>query len=290
MKPPSFAYHVPGSVAEAAALLGDLEEGSRVLAGGQSLIPLMNFRLSQPPHLVDIGRLEELSYVRLDDGHVAVGAGTRQSELEESDVAATRTPLLTEAVRLVAHPPIRHRGTVGGSIAHADPAAELPTVALAMDAEVVATSRGGARTIPARDFFEAAFTTSLRPDELVTEVRFPAWPPGSGWAFEEFTRTHGNFAVVGVGALVHVDGDAIDRAAVALCGVGGAPVRAAGTEAALVGQRPTPDVLDRAAEAAADGLAPSSDVHGSADYRRRLVRFYTRRALEAALARRGGRE
>jgi carbon-monoxide dehydrogenase medium subunit len=248
----------------------------------------MNFRLSQPPHLVDIGRLQDLAYVRLDDGHLAVGAGTRQSELERSDVATARTPLLVEAVRLVAHPPIRHRGTVGGSIAHADPAAELPTVALALDAEVVATSRRGARSIPARDFFEAAFTTSLQPDELVTEIRFPTWPEGSGYAFEEFTRTHGNFAVVGVGALVHLDGDVIDRAAVALCGVGGAPARAAGTEAALVGQRPTADTLDRAADAAADGLAPSSDVHGSAAFRRRLTRFYTRKALEAALARRGG--
>ena len=291
MKPAPFSYHAPTTVGEAVSLLGDLGDEARVLAGGQSLIPLMNFRLAQPAHLVDVNPVSELDYVRNDDGWLSVGARTRLSAAEASREVAERAPLLLEALHMVAHPPIRHRGTVGGSMAHADPAAELPVVALAMDGEMVVGSSRGTRAVAAADFFKGPFSTDLDAGELLTECRFQTWPgEGTGSAFLEFTRTHGNFAVVGAAALVHLEGERIDRAAVALCGVGGRPVRAALAEQGLLGQVPTTELVAAAAESAAAGLEPASDVHGSGDFRRKLARVYVGRALALAIARaRGGR-
>jgi carbon-monoxide dehydrogenase medium subunit len=286
MKPAPFSYHAPSTVREVVSLLAEFQDEGRVLAGGQSLIPLMNFRLAQPAHLIDVNPVSELDYVRRDDGWLAVGARTRLAAAEASAEVAQHAPLLRDALELVAHPTIRHRGTVAGSLAHADPAAELPAVALAMDADMVVTSGRGTRIIAAADLYQGPFSTSLEADELLTECRFPTWPrAGTASAFLEFTRTHGNFAVVGTAVLVHLYGDRIDRVAVALCGVGGKPVRATRAEAHLVGKAPSTDLVAAAAEAAATGLEPASDLHGSGDFRRKLARVLVGRALELAFAR-----
>lgn len=290
MKPAPFVYHAVRTAREAVAVLADLRDQGRVLAGGQSLVPLMNFRLAQPAHLVDINPVAELDFIRSDNGLLAIGARTRQATLERSQEAVGRAPLLVEAVKLVGHPPIRHRGTIGGSIAHSDPAAELPAALLAMDGEIMVASARRQRTISAADFFTGPFSTALGPDELLTEIRVRAWPAGSGHAFLEFSRTHGNFAVVGAAVLLHLDGKRVDRAAIALCGVAGTPVRAVSAEKTLVGSVPTPEVQEAAAQAATAGLQPPSDVHGTAAYRRKVARAYVQRALTLALTRaRGGR-
>lgn len=286
MKPPPFRYSAPATAREAVAMLSEhRDDDPHVLAGGQSLIPLMNFRLAQPTHLVDLGKIRELSYVRRADGTIAVGAMTPQATLERSPDVLAAAPLLAEAASLIAHPPIRHRGTVGGSVAHADPAAELPAAALAMDAEMVALGERGERVVPASDFFLGMFTTALQPDEVVTEVRFPTWPAGTGHAFGEFARTHGNFALVGVAALVQLDGDTVARAALALCGVGDTAVRAHEAERTLEGIEPTGDAIRAAADAAVAGLSPASEVQAGSEYRRKLARAYVRRTLERAVAR-----
>ncbi len=291
MKPAPFSYHAPTTTREAVSLLADFQEEGRVLAGGQSLIPLMNFRLAQPAHLVDVNPLVELDYIRTDDGWLAVGARTRQSALEASPEAAQRAPLLTEAIKLVAHPPIRHRGTVGGSIAHADPAAELPTVALAMDWEMIVASTKGLRTVTAAEFFKGPYATALGSDELLAECRFKAWPAkGTGHAFMEMARTHANFAIVGAAVLLHLEDGKVDRAAIAVCGLAGTPLRATGAENVLTGASPTKELLDEAAGAAVAGLTPASDIHGGSSFRLKVGRVYVRRALELALGRARGEQ
>ena len=290
MKPPPFAYHAVASTGEAVALLAEHRDEARVLAGGQSLVPLMNFRLARPAHLVDINRVAELTSIRLVDGALVIGAGVRQSALERSTDAARHSPLLVEAVKLVADPPIRHRGTAGGSLAHADPAAELPAAALALGGEMVLVSSRGERAVPVADFFQGPFTTAIAADELLTEYRVPAWPGGTGHAFLELSRTYGSFAVVGAAALLHLDGGRVDRVAIGLCGVAGTPVRATAAEERLQGQVPSADLVDAAAEEAAATLQPPSDVHGGAGYRRKVARAFVRRALGLALTRaEGGR-
>ncbi len=288
MKPPPFTYHAAKTMKDAVALLAEHGDQARVLAGGQSLVPLMNFRLAQPAHLVDINPVTELDYIRRDDGALAVGARTRQSALERSADASRQAPLLVEAVKLVAHPPIRHRGTVGGSLAHADPAAELPAAAVALGGDLVAMSVRGRRTVPVAGFFEGPFGTSLASDELLVEYRAPAWPARTGHAFLEFSRTHGSFAVIGVAALAHMDGRKVERVAIALCGVAGTPVRATKAEQLLQGKLPSDELIEAAADAAAADLRPASDVHGSGEYRRKLARVYVRRALQLAVARAQG--
>ncbi|HZV51809.1 MAG TPA: xanthine dehydrogenase family protein subunit M [Candidatus Dormibacteraeota bacterium] len=289
MKPPPFVYHAPGTVAEAATLLHEAGEEGRVLAGGQSLIPLMNFRLARPGHLVDITSVRELDYIRAEDGRLRIGAAARQAAVERDPAAAERAPLLVEALGFVGHEPIRHRGTVVGSLAHADPAAEIPAVALAMEAELTAVHAQGERRIAASEFFTGPFSTGLETGELLTEVSFPVWPPGTGHAFVEFARRHGDFAVAGAAVLLHLDGEVVDRVAIALCGVAGTPVRATEAERRLLGERPTPAVMAEAAEVATSRLSPASDVHGSSDYRRQVARAYVRRALALAAERaRGG--
>lgn len=291
MKPAPFAYHAARTVREAVSLLGEFQDGGRVLAGGQSLVPLMNFRLARPSHLVDINPVEELDYIRRADGVLAIGARTRQAAAERSPLVRDQAPLLAEALGWVGHEPIRHRGTVVGSITHADPAAEIPAVALAMDGEVTALSTRGERTIAATDFFCGPFATALEPGELVTELRLTIWPPGTGSAFLEFARRHGDFALAGAGVLLHLGPGDVDQAAVVLCGVGDTPVRARRAEERLLGHPPTPEALDQAADAAVADLTPPADVHGSPQYRRKVARAYVRRALALAVerARRGGR-
>jgi carbon-monoxide dehydrogenase medium subunit len=272
MKPAPFTYHRATTAREAVDMLGATGDDVSVLAGGQSLVPLMNFRVAQPAHLVDINFVDELDYIRVDDGWLAIGARTRQAALERSADVAKAAPLLSEAIRSVAHPPVRHRGTVVGSIVHADPAAELPACVLALDGELVLSGPGGARRVPAREFFTGPLMTAKETGELVTEVRVPASDgDGGGHALVEFSRRHADFAVAGAA----VAGDAI-----ALFGVADTPIRAVAAERLLAAGQ-SADAADVAA-AAIDGLRPGDDVHGGADYRRRVARACVERAVRRA--------
>jgi carbon-monoxide dehydrogenase medium subunit len=289
MKPPRFEYAAPRTLDEALGLLDQHGEGAKVLAGGQSLIPLLNFRLAHPAMLVDINRVADLAYVRPHDGGVAIGALTRQHAVERSDQVAARVPVLAEACHLIGHLPIRHRGTIGGNLAHADPASELPAVMVALEAEIRVASRRGSRVVPAGEFFTGALTTALQPGELVTEVRVPGLPPRTGSAFVEMARRAGDYALVGVAAVVTLDGSGrCQRARIALCGVGPTPVRARAAEAALTGQSPVGAALDETARQAAAATSPSGDLHGSAAFRRQLARHFTREAIQTAARRAGG--
>lgn len=288
MKPAPFDYHAPISTDEAVELLAEFGDRGRVLAGGQSLFQLMNFRTVKPENLIDINPVAELDYIRGDNGTLTIGARTRQSTLERSRQAAERAPLIVEAVENVAHPSVRNRGTVGGSIAYADPASELPSVLLAMDGEVVLTSARGQRTLSAADFFQGPYATACSADELLTEVRLPEWPSGTGHAFLEFQRKHGSYALMGTAVLVHLDGESVDRVAISLCGVDETPVRASGAEDVLVGNAPTNEVFEEAAAAVVPELNPLPDTKGSPEYRRKLAKVYIRRALELAVSRAKG--
>jgi CO/xanthine dehydrogenase FAD-binding subunit len=289
VKPPPFSYAAPTTLAEAVALLAEHAEAEpRVLAGGQSLIPLMNFRLAKPGYLIDLRNVAGLSGIRREGDVLVIGAMTRMSELERSPEVAVAAPLLAEAVGFVAHTPIRNSGTIGGSLAHADPAAELPAVALASDAELVAAGPAGSRRIPAAEFVQGPFSTALAPDEILTEIRLPVWP--GGHAFVEFSRIHANFAVVGVAALVDLDdGGRIRRAALALTGVAPTAIRATAAERVLAGAagRAVVDggAAAAAAEAAVEGLAPAGDLHASPQTRIALARSYLRRGIELAVSR-----
>jgi carbon-monoxide dehydrogenase medium subunit len=289
MKPSRFEYVAPRTEDEALGLLAEHGERAKVLAGGQSLIPLMNFRLAQPDVVVDINRLVGLAYVRPADGDLAIGALTRQHALERDTAVRARLPILAEACHLIGHLPIRHRGTVGGSLAHADPASELPAVMVALGAEMVAASRRGRRTIAAEQFFTGPLTTALRSEELLAEIRVPGLPARTGGAFVEMSRRAGDFALVGVAALITLDeAGRCERARVALCGAGATPVRAAGVERVLTGARPQAAAIDEAARGAASAISPPSDIHASAAFRRKLAQHFTREAILLAARRAGG--
>jgi aerobic carbon-monoxide dehydrogenase medium subunit len=284
MKPPPFTYSAPTTVPEAVALLVEhADEDPRVLAGGQSLVPLMNFRLAQPGRLVDLRRVEGLAGIRMDDDVLVLGAMVRQSAAERSPEVALAAPLLAEALGQVAHAPVRNSGTVGGSIAHADPAAELPTVALALDAELVAVGPAGERRIPAADFFQGPFTTALQADEILTEIRLPTSP--GGYAFVEFSRAHGNFAVAGVAATLALDGGRVTRAAIAASGLGPTPLRLPAAEQALTGTAGDVAAVDAAVDAGTAGLHPAGDVHAGGETRIDIARAVLRRAIDRALER-----
>jgi CO/xanthine dehydrogenase FAD-binding subunit len=289
MKPPPFEYAAPRKTDEALALLAQHGDRAKVLAGGQSLLPLLNFRLAQPEMLVDVNRVAELAYVRPANGGLAIGALTRQHALERSDVVRARLPIVAEACRLIGHLPIRHRGTLGGSLAHADPASELPAVMVALEAELTASRVGGRRTLAADQFFTGIFSTALEPDELLTEVRVPGLPPRTGSAFVEIARRAGDFALVGVAALVTLDdGGRVTRARLALCGAGPAPVRAREAERVITGERPEGRTLDDAVERMVAAADPPGDIHASAAFRKKLVRHVGRQTIELATRRAGG--
>jgi aerobic carbon-monoxide dehydrogenase medium subunit len=285
VKPPRFDYHAPRSIDEAVALLARYGGDAKVLAGGQSLMPLLNFRLARPAALIDVNRIAELAYVREDDGTVAFGAMTRQRTVEFSPVVARRLPLLREATRWVGHLPIRSRGTIGGSIAHADPSAEYPAVLTALDGAVVVQGPRGRRTLSPDRLFETYLTTRMAPDELLVEVRLPASPTGAGYAFEEFARRHGDFAIIGIAALVVRDGDRCAAARLASAGAGPVPVRLRGAEEILERDGLGAAAIAAAAARAAELVEPDSDVHASAAYRRHLTRVLTGRAVTRALER-----
>jgi carbon-monoxide dehydrogenase medium subunit len=281
---PSFAYEAAASVDDAVGLLRRHGGDAKVLAGGQSLVPLLNYRLADPRVVVDINDLP-LSGVSVAGDRLKLGALVRHHQLEESDEIARHCPVLREAAALVGNVRVRTLGTVGGSLAHADPAAELPMVVLALDGRVTLASATGTRVVEAREFFTGPLTTAMRPDELLTEIDLAA-PPATGWAVEEIARRAGDFAIVAVVALVSLDGRGhVGRARIAFGGVAATPVRATSAEDALIGQEPTPERLAQAAARARDALNPQSDAFVSGAYRRHLAGVLARRALVRAAAR-----
>jgi carbon-monoxide dehydrogenase medium subunit len=287
VKPPPFDYAAPTELDEAVALLAEAGDEAKVLAGGQSLLPLLALRLASPTLLVDIARIGGLDGIDVAaDGTLTVGALVRHRTIEHRGDVGWRAPLLADAVPLIGHAAIRNQGTIGGSLAHADPAAELPMVALAAEAVVGLRGPQGDRTVPALDLFQGYLTTTIAADEVLVSVRFSPWPVRTGSAVEEFSRRHGDFAVVAVAAVVRLDGGGdVAEARLALAGVDTTPVRAGGAEKLLEGVTPTPAAWREAGETAASGLAPPTDLHGTAAYRRQLVRVLTERALARAAVR-----
>ncbi len=283
MKPPPFEYDDPSSVDETLGLLAEHGDAAKVLAGGQSLVPLLNFRLARPDRLVDINKVTELDYLTLENGSLRIGALVRQSRLERSEDAARAVPLLREAVRFVGHVQIRNRGTVGGSVAHADPAAELPVALAALGARFRVRSARGERTLAAEEMFVTHLTTALEPDELLTEIEVPVPAVGTGYAFVEFARRLGDFALGGAAVLIRVAGDgSCENASVALLAAGPTPVRASRAEELLLGRAFGDASARDAAQAAVADLQPTTDIHGSSEYRRDLIEALLRRALAKA--------
>jgi CO/xanthine dehydrogenase FAD-binding subunit len=288
MKPAPFDYRRPEHLDEALAIFAELGSDAKALAGGQSLVPAMNFRLARPTVLVDLNRLDPLAYIdETQDGGLRIGAMTRQRAAERSPAVASRASLLFEAMPWIAHPQIRNRGTVGGSLAHADPAAELPAVMVALDAQFVLRSRTATRTVPARDFFTGILSTVMAPDELLTEIQIPTIRAHTGTAFMELARRHGDFALVGVAvALVLDERGNCSSARIVLLSVGDGPVVATGAMTALVGSQPTLTRIEEAAGvAAATDIDPPGDIHASSAYRRHLARVLVRRAVTRATER-----
>jgi len=288
MKPPPFDYYNPSSIDEALMHLAEHGYDAKALAGGQSLIPMLNFRLAQPEVLVDINNIPELSYIKPDvNGGLRLGAMTRHYQVENDPLVAERAPLISEAMPQIATIQIRSRGTFGGSIAHADPSAELVAISVALDASFQLRSQSGTREVNAADFFMGMFTTQLEPQELLVEVALPALPVRTGWALKEIARRPHDFALVGVAALLSLDEhDHISDTHIVLFSVGDGPVVAQQAAALMRDQQPSPELILAAAEAAGtNDVDPSSDIHASALYRRQLVKVLTKRALESALER-----
>jgi CO/xanthine dehydrogenase FAD-binding subunit len=285
MKPPIFTYERPESLEDTLALLGAEADRAKVLAGGQSLVPLMNLRLASPELLVDIGRLDELRGLGSDDGALRIGALTTHATVEHDSAVAERCPLLAEAIRFVGHGAIRNRGTVGGSIAHADPAAELPLVLLALGGEVTVRSSSGSRQVAAGDFFHGFLMTAIEPSELLTEVAFPPAARDQGFAFEQFARRPGDFGLVSVACVASLEGDRVASARIVLGGIGPAPVLLEGLDDLGASVDEAAAAAGEAAHAAAADVAP--DIHASPEYRRHLARELTKRALARAAAGRG---
>jgi aerobic carbon-monoxide dehydrogenase medium subunit len=289
VKAASFGLKIPHSIEEAIGFLEAADGEGKVLAGGQSLVPLMAFRLARPEVLVDLNGLDELAYIREDGPALRIGAMTRQRALEQSALISRRAPLIAEALPSIAHAPIRNRGTIGGSIAHADPSAELPMLCLTLDAEFTIRGVGGGRTIAAADFFIGPFMTQLGPDEILTEIRLPDLPAGTGTAFRELARRRGDFATVAVAAALGVDqAGRISEARLGYASMGTVPIRARAAEQWLAGQPATPAVFAEAAAMAGRELRPGTDLHTSAGFRSHLAEVVTRRTLATALARSPG--
>lgn len=286
MKPPKFDYHRPSTLDAALGLLERYGEDAKVIAGGQSLMPLLSMRLAQPAAVIDLNALGELAYLRMSEAHLHIGALTRQRLLETDPLVATELPILREVVQHVGHVPIRNRGTVGGSLAHADPAAELPVTMLTLDATLVASGRGGTRRIPAAEFFAGYFTTALTATEILTAIEVPLLPRTAGCAFEELARRHGDFAIAAALAVVQLDGKGrLDNVRLGVAGAGPTPLRLRAVEARLTGEQPSPEAIRAAADSAGEQIDPPSDIHASADYRREMVRVLARRSLLRAIER-----
>ncbi|RMD93977.1 MAG: xanthine dehydrogenase family protein subunit M [Calditrichaeota bacterium] len=282
MKPAPFKYFAPENLKEVVNLLAEYGDDAKVLAGGQSLVPAMNFRLAQPSVLIDLNRVKELFYIKNEpDGHLRIGAMTRQRTVEKSSIIAEKCPLLHATMPFIAHPQIRNRGTIGGSLAHADPAAELPAVTVALDAEFCVQNQKSSRWIPAKDFFVTLFTTAMEPEELLTEIKIPRLPENTKFAFKEVARRHGDYALVGVTTLVTFDENKnCKKVRIVLLSVGEKPVEAFRAEQILSGQKLTREIIEEAAEIASqEDIEPHSDIHASTEFRRHLAKVLTRRAL-----------
>jgi carbon-monoxide dehydrogenase medium subunit len=280
MKPPPFQYHDPKTVAEAVGLLGKLEN-AKLLAGGQSLMPMLNMRFVLPDHVIDLNRVDGLSYIKETGGALEIGAMTRQRDIEYSDPVKTKCPLMHQAIMHIGHRQTRNRGTIGGSLCHLDPAAELVSVAAAHDATVAVAGPNGTREIAFRDFPAGYLTPAIELNEIVTAVRIPLWPVGHKAAFIEFSRRHGDFAIVSAAALLEIGGGKITRASVTIGGVAVAPVRAADVETAITGQVPSSELFAKVCESCR-AIEAIADIHASADYRQHLAAVLSRRALEKA--------
>lgn len=288
MKPPPFTYHDPRDVGEVLGLLAEHGDEGKLLAGGQSLVPVLNFRLAHPSHLFDLNRVGSLAGIVRRDGTLRIGSMTRQATLEASPLVAEHWPILRQATRHVAHPQIRNRGTVGGSVAHADPAAELPAAFAALEARFRVCSRRGERTISAEEMFVTHMTTAIAADELLVEIEVPPTPPEAGHAFVEFSRRHGDFALGGAAVLLDVDEAGVCRwARIALLGAAPTPLRRPEAEAELIGGAIDTKTSAAAAAATIEGIDPTGDIHGSGQYRRELIEALVRRAIGAAAARSG---
>jgi carbon-monoxide dehydrogenase medium subunit len=288
VKMPRFTYHRPTTTDEALQLLSQYGDEAKVLAGGQSLLPLLALRLSHPAHLIDIGRVSDLVGVEERDDRMVIGAAARHSDLEQSQLVARVAPLVGGAMPHVGHRAIRNRGTACGSLAHADPAAELPAVVLALGADLVVRRAGGERTVPAADFFLGYLTVDVADNELLTEVRLPPWSVTAGWSVSEVCRRHGDFALLGACVVLDVEGGGrISEAAISLFGAASTPVRVEDAEKLLVGESPAPEVFEAAAEAVKRGVDPPGDNHGTTEYRRHLAGVLTRRGLVEAAGRTG---
>lgn len=286
---PNFTYHRPSSLDEALGLLASYGSDAKVLSGGQSLIPVMALRLAQPGHLIDIGGIAGLDTIAEHDGGLRIGALVRHEHVERSPLVREKAPLLSEAMPHIGHPAIRSRGTVCGSLSHADPAAELPAVMLALGAEMVVRSSVGERVLPAKDFFVTYLTSALEPSEMLVEVRVPAWKPGAGWSVQEVSRRHGDFALVGLASTLSVDASGtVSTAALSFFGVEGTPHRVTAAEDALVGAKPGVAAFEEAARTVASALDPPDDIHATGAYRRHVAAELTRRGLAEATSRLGG--
>jgi len=283
VKPAKFEYHAPASIDEALAILARYNGEARLLAGGQSLVPMMNFRLARPNAVVDLNRIEGLAYVEEEGEVVRIGSMTRQRRLEFDPLVAAKLPLLREALRWVGHLPTRSRGTIGGSIAHADPSAEIPMVLQALEGEVVARGPQGERRVPPQELFQAALTTSLHPLEIITEVRFPAMPAQATCAVEEFARRKGDFAIAAVAVVLLRDGERCTKARLATAGVGPTSIRLHDAEAVLEQKGLSETAVSEAADKAAAQVDPVADLNGSAEYRRHLTGVLAGRAILKAI-------
>lgn len=290
MKPAKFEYFAPTSLAEALGLLEEHGDDAKVLAGGQSLMPMLNMRLARPKVVADINRIPGLDYISpTPDGGLAIGALTRQRSVEKSTVVKERIPVLAAAMPSIGHFQIRNRGTVGGSISHADPAAELPAVCLALDGEFVLSSASNQRVLKAENFFISPLTTAIEPGELLTEIRLPARSEEWRWGFQEVCRRQGDFAMVGAVSLLQLDGDGVCQSAcITMFGVGGTPLRIRRAEEALLGNRIDGRVLEDVSKIVSEELDPDSDIHASATYRKEVGGVIARRTLEAAISRVNG--
>ncbi|HSG25445.1 MAG TPA: xanthine dehydrogenase family protein subunit M [Anaerolineales bacterium] len=287
MKPAAFEYLSPTTLAEVMASKAEHGDEAKPLAGGQSLIPAMNFRVSQPTILIDLNKLNDLRYIRTQDGELRIGAMTVQAEVARSPLVQESQPLIYETMPNIAHPQIRNRGTFGGSLAHADPASELPVIATALNARFKAESQRGERWIPADEFFITMFTTALEPDEILTEIAFPSFPQSTGYAFLEVARRAGDYAMAGLAAVVTLDEQSVCQSArLVYLNVGDKAMDATGAAALLVGEKPTSQVFEAAAQKASqEEIDPFGSVHATPEYQRHLSRVLTSRALQTAFAR-----
>ena len=276
----TFDYEVAESVDHAIALLGERED-AKLLAGGHSLLPAMKLRLARPAVLVDVGRLDDLSYVRESNGQIAIGALTRHKDVASEALLHEHCPIVSHTAGQVGDPQVRHRGTIGGSLAHGDPASDLPTVILALDSELVVRGSAGERTVRASEFFTGVFQTAVAPDEMLVEVRVPKLGPSTGWSYTKMARRAQDWATVAVAAVVEHSNGSIEKASIGLTNMGGTPLRATMAEAAIAGGAS----IDDASALASEGTEPSSDLAASADFRLHLARVLARRALEEAAAR-----